>query len=206
MARAGSCTAARHTRPRASELALNTELSEIIPPGNLNGRANGADHDNDLEPRIVATNSTAYKVLEDNMHFHQVEAEKLLDDIRKILPQVNHPVTSKHLCDAIKVLVAHKARASDDAHKLINYQNPKLAVIDQRNTTTHRFVIKAPMPTVNPNEWLAQADKVLKQVDQEAADRLVTTLNKPAGQPQLSAPDEQYCDPAEADMDIDNVR
>jgi hypothetical protein len=103
----------------------------------------------------------ATDVLYEKMHTYNKEAKLCLQEIIKMISAQNKNAP------ALRELYLLMAKADDIvidcAHKLAPYQDARLQAIEVKTKVEHRFVLRAPTPVKNVQEWINQtgAEKLL---------------------------------------------
>lgn len=94
----------------------------------------------------------ATEVLYEKMHVYNKEAKEILSYLLEQLKLQNK--NSPALKSLYQLMQKADDLVIDCAHKLAPYQSPKLESIEVRNHVEHRFVLRAPKPVANVEDWM----------------------------------------------------
>lgn len=113
-----------------------------------------------FEARLVLRRK-AIDVLYEKMMFYRDKSDDLH---KKVIDTLYERGSAALLVDYKKAMHKYNAMVLECARALAPYQSHRLESVKIEKNVTHKFVIKAPMPTIDPQHWLAQADHVLKEL------------------------------------------
>jgi hypothetical protein len=98
-----------------------------------------------VDPKVALSEQVSF------FHTKSLELTQLL--IKRLADQ---SCSSSLLISTYKDLMAHRQTCIDACSKLLPYTSPKLSNVEIAQKTEHRFVIAAPPPINDVNEWLAK--------------------------------------------------
>ena len=141
------------------EILVSEAASATVANGTLNGLpSTEGSYNSELKPDLRKPRD----VLRDIMHFYDKQAKDIITDIILRLSEHSTKGTASELALMYKKFTECTDIAIRCAEKLAPYEHPKLESIEVKKELTHRFVLRAPTPIIDVNEWLSKAQEEQK--------------------------------------------
>ena len=121
-------------------------------------------------------------VLYETMHRYRTEMREIILVIREAYKSIkmDERIKLAEIRGLTQQLLKIDEFIVDIAHKLAPYQSPKLETIEVKNQIEHKFVLRAPTPIANVQDWMQKTGAEKLNSDQINPIRKEVTPQEPS--------------------------